>query len=104
MTIARQQFGKHRLQAGIAMNRSESPLICNCVISTFFGDNSQQEAFPGYALDYIRCRTENNDSFVRELLFKAVAVEVSHNGRADTRSLVRNGASLRKSLIMSGYN
>jgi hypothetical protein len=44
-----------------------------------------------------------NDSFVRES-FKAVVVEVSHSGRADTHSPVRNGASRRKSLIVSGYN
>jgi hypothetical protein len=46
LTIARQRFGKHRLKAGIATNRSGSLLIGNGSVSTFSATTARLETFP----------------------------------------------------------
>jgi hypothetical protein len=46
MTIARKRFGKHRLKARRATNRSESPLIGNGAVNKFSVTSTKQETFP----------------------------------------------------------
>jgi hypothetical protein len=63
--------------------------------------------FHVYALDYKSGNAEKIDSVVREFndpVTNDSSSVISHSGREDARGPVRNGASLRQSLIVSCYD